>query len=111
MSRSEAHDQRNAQFREAFKKPFDFKSVASPTSELVPTEAKNLGLAHYVEDIPNSDGARLHWLGNPEPQKILLYFHGKTEAASCRLHMLTEYRWRFCFATNPRSRSFLEADR
>ena len=82
MSRSEAYDQRNAQFREAFKKPFDFKSVASPTSELVPTEAKNLGLAHYAEDIPNSDGARLQWLSNPEPQKILLYFHSKTEATS-----------------------------
>ncbi len=81
MSRSEAHDQRNAQFREAFKKPFDFKSVAKPTSELVQTEAKNLGLAHHVEDIPNSDGAKLHWLGNPEPQKILLYFHGKIAVA------------------------------
>ena len=59
-------------------KPFDLASAATPTAELIPTEAKNLGLAHYVEDIPNSEGARLHWLGNPEPEKILLYFHGKT---------------------------------
>jgi len=76
MSRSEAHDQRNAGIKDAFMKPFEFASSTPPTAELVPTEAKNLELAHYVEDVPNSGGARVHWLGNPKPQKILLYFHG-----------------------------------
>ncbi len=77
MSRSDVHDQRNAQFREAFKKPFEFGQTAKPTSELIPEQAKELGLAHTVDDIPNGHGARLHWLGNTKPDKVILYFHGE----------------------------------
>lgn len=110
MSRSAAHDQRNAEFREAFGKPFELASAAQPTAVLVPEEAKKLGLAHYAEDVPNSGGARVHWLGNPSPQKILLYFHGKSAITSAQVFLLTGHRWRFRSATSSRSCAFLEAD-
>ena len=78
MSRSEAHEQRNAQFREAFKAPFNFAATAPPTADIIPQQAKQLELAHTVDDIPNGQGARLHWLGNTKPDKVILYFHGES---------------------------------
>ena len=76
MARSEAHNQRNAQFREAFLKPWDFANSAPPTGKTIESEAKELGLAHEVDDIPNGQGAKLHWLGNTKPDIVVLYFHG-----------------------------------
>ncbi|EXJ82596.1 hypothetical protein A1O3_06409 [Capronia epimyces CBS 606.96] len=76
MSRSAAHDERNTSFREAFRTPFEFASSAAPTAQLVQTETQKLKLEHDVEDIPNSNGARLHWIGDRSAEKVLLYFHG-----------------------------------
>jgi hypothetical protein len=90
MSRSEAHEARNKGFREAFAKPFDLASVAVPTAKIVPDEAQKLGVDHYVEDIPNSQGARLHWLGNRAAKKVLLYFHGEIESVRLYLCVLTD---------------------
>ena len=78
MARSEAHNQRNAQFREAFLKPWDFANSTPPSGKTIESEAKELGLAHEVDDIPNGQGAKLHWLGNTKPDIVVLYFHGNT---------------------------------
>ena len=90
MSRSEAHDARNKGFREAYTKPFELASAAVPTAKIVPDEARKLGVDHYVEDIPESQSARLHWLGNREAKKVLLYFHGEIEIERLYLRDLTD---------------------
>ena len=78
MSRSADHENRNAAFREAFLKPLEFAAAAPATAEQVRTEAQKLGIEHHVEDIPNSQGAKLHWLGDRTAPKVLLYFHGRS---------------------------------
>lgn len=77
MSRSDAHDVRNAAFRKAFETPFEFKSSLLPTADLIAKEAKKLGLQHEVQDIPSGRGARIHWLGDRSAKRVLLYFHGE----------------------------------
>ncbi|KAJ9660578.1 hypothetical protein H2198_002515, partial [Neophaeococcomyces mojaviensis] len=69
MSRSEAYDERNKGFREAFAKLFDLAAVAVPTRQIITEEAQKLDIAHHVDDVPNSKGARLHWLGDRSAKK------------------------------------------
>jgi len=76
MPRSDAHDARNAAFRQAFGKPFEYKESAGPTAQVITEEASKLDISHFVEDVPASKGARIHWLGNRSAKKVLLYFHG-----------------------------------
>ncbi|KAI1625071.1 Alpha/Beta hydrolase protein [Exophiala viscosa] len=76
MPRSDAHDARNAAFRQAFGKPFEYKESAAPTAEVITEEAKKLDVPHFVDDVPASKGARIHWLGDRSAKKVLLYFHG-----------------------------------
>ncbi|KJX92832.1 hypothetical protein TI39_contig5820g00004 [Zymoseptoria brevis] len=50
---------------------------APPTAQVVTETCKQIGIKHFVEDIPHSTRqARLHWLGNREAEKTVLYFHG-----------------------------------
>lgn len=76
MSRSISHDQRNIAFREAFFSAEHAKKRAQKTSVVVEARAKDLGLEHQVEAVPDSRGAKLHWLGDRGSEKVILYFHG-----------------------------------
>ncbi|GAD94998.1 hypothetical protein MYCGRDRAFT_51536 [Paecilomyces variotii No. 5] len=76
MSRSAAHDERNKALREVFSSPFALAATATPTAEIISNYAKERNIEHRVEEIPNSEGARLHWLGNPSARKVVLYYHG-----------------------------------
>ena len=77
MARSEGHVQRNNALREGFLKPLEFAASAPPTGQTVSEVCKEVGIEHFVEEIPNSTRqARLHWLGKRNAQKTLLYFHG-----------------------------------
>lgn len=83
MSRSAAHDQRNDAFREVFLKPLEFKATIPVTADQVPAEAQKLGVEHHVEDVPNADGARLHWIGDRAALNVILYFHGRSRLYLC----------------------------
>jgi len=77
MSRSVAHEQRNDAFREALVNPLDFAASALPTATQVTNVAKELGVHHDVEQIfDDQEAPRIHWLGNVQARKVLLYFHG-----------------------------------
>jgi hypothetical protein len=76
MSRSKAHDQRNAAIREAFLRPFELAAASPPTGQTISVQAQMLNLDHSIEEVPGGKGARLHWLGNRSAEKIILYFHG-----------------------------------
>ena len=81
MTRSEAYDARNKGFRDAFSKPLELAAVAVPTATIIPEESQKIGMPHHVEDVPNSQGARLHWLGDQSAQRVILYFHGQIASA------------------------------
>ena len=89
MSRSAAHDARNTSLQELFLNPFELKAAIPPTAQVIPEEAQKLNLEHYVEDIPSSRGARIHWLGDRSAKKVLLYFHGDALTAQRGYFQLT----------------------
>lgn len=77
MARSAAHEERNKALREAFSSPFVVAAAAAPTAEVIGSYFKERNIEHRVEEIPNSEGARLHWLGKPSAKKVILHYHGK----------------------------------
>lgn len=76
MSRSTEHDARNAAFLTTFSSCDVSRAQSTPNSIIIPKQAKLLGLVHNVEDVPDSDGAKIHWLGDRSSRKVILYFHG-----------------------------------
>jgi len=79
MSRSADHDARNSLFRQTLGSKEAVKSSAVPTGTVIETRAKALNVDHHVEAVPNSDGAKLHFVGDSKANKLILYFHGKQE--------------------------------
>jgi hypothetical protein len=77
MSRSTAYDLRNDAFREGFASLEKAKEIALPTGRVIEDHAKARKVEHHAEEVPNSDGARLHWLGDRSADKVILYFHGR----------------------------------
>lgn len=75
-SRSEAHAARNKQTRTLFAS-LEQAKVLPPTSATITTQATVANVPHKVEDVPQSQGAKMHWLGDLSAQKVWLYFHGK----------------------------------
>jgi len=63
MSRSAAHDARNAEFRQAFNSKGEAKAAALPTGQVIPARCKEMGLPIHTEDIPVGAGGKLHSLG------------------------------------------------
>ncbi|KAL5313072.1 hypothetical protein ACEPPN_019499 [Leptodophora sp. 'Broadleaf-Isolate-01'] len=76
MSRSAAHDARNAFLRDNSSDNELGRQLSVPTGEVVKKISRELGVTLKTEDIPNSDGGRLHFLGNSSAEKVILYFHG-----------------------------------
>ena len=106
MPRSDAHDARNAAFRQAFGNPFEYKESAAPTAEVITEEAKKLDIPHFVEDVPAGKGARIHWLGDRSAKKVLLYFHG---ACSKKISIEISKQRRNPQLINPRRRILLSS--
>jgi galactitol-specific phosphotransferase system IIC component len=52
MSRSKAHDQRNAAIREAFLRPFELAAASPPTGQTISVQAQMLNLDHSIEEVP-----------------------------------------------------------
>ncbi|SMQ56000.1 unnamed protein product [Zymoseptoria tritici ST99CH_1A5] len=60
-----------------FRNTADVMASAPPTAQVITETCKQIGIKHYVEDIPHSTRqARLHWLGDRQAEKTVLYFHG-----------------------------------
>jgi len=76
MSRSAAHDARNKSYREALGDNVSAKAASIPTAQRIPTQAKELGVEWEVEDVPNGQGGRIHWVGDRGAKQVILYFHG-----------------------------------
>lgn len=92
MSRSAAHDARNTLVRETYSDVELARKNAIPTATVIPARAEKLGLAHSVDDVPDSDGARIHWVGDRHAQRVILYYHGQSIANSELLSPLQVYR-------------------
>jgi len=75
-SRSAEHDARNAALRAALGTNELARAASQPTGKTVPSQCADIGLAHEAEDVADSNGARIHWLGPRGASKALLYFHG-----------------------------------
>ncbi|KAF2498909.1 alpha/beta-hydrolase [Lophium mytilinum] len=76
MSRSAAHDARNVDLRKAFVDPSISQAVSVPTAAIIESRCKKDNVPWQVDDVPNSSGARIHWIGDRSAQKVILYFHG-----------------------------------
>lgn len=74
-ARSEAHAARNELIRTTFSS-LELSTALPPTASTVSDCAKAANVAHGVEDIPGSEGANIHWLGDKSASNVLLYFHG-----------------------------------
>lgn len=77
MSRSPAHDARNSQLRLMFGVAGADTPNFESTGVVIAKGCDNLNVAHHVEDIPNSNGAKLHFAGDIKSEKVILYFHGE----------------------------------
>lgn len=77
VSRSAAHDERNKALRAGFSSPAAAIEGSLPTATTIGARAKDLKLDREVEDVPNSDGARVHWLGDHTAIKVWVYLHGQ----------------------------------
>jgi len=76
MSRSPAYDARNKGYREALTDSAAFKASSIPTAQRIENDAKELGVKWEAEDVPDGQGARIHWVGDRAAKKVILYFHG-----------------------------------
>lgn len=83
MSRSQNHDQRNDAIREAFLAPFEFAKAAPTTNSQILSTVEKLGLHHSEEELQKKrDPSKIHWIGDREAEKVLLYFHGREEMSA-----------------------------
>ena len=76
MSRSPEHDARNFALQARFSNLDNARAGAIPDAITIPNRAKLLGLQHEVQDVPESEGARIHWLGDKSADKVIVYYHG-----------------------------------
>ena len=76
MSRSEAYEARNRALRTGLSSPAAAKEASVPTKDVVPAECQRLGVQVKVEEVPDSEGARIHWIGDSSLENVILYFHG-----------------------------------
>ncbi|KAH7080777.1 Alpha/Beta hydrolase protein [Paraphoma chrysanthemicola] len=76
MSLSSQKEARNAALRQALSSAEAANAASIPDEKLVPEQCKDLKLPWQVEEIPDSEGAKLHWIGDRSATNVLLYFHG-----------------------------------
>ena len=61
MSRSDAHDARNEAFRVGLADVPAAKAASLPTKDTVAAECERLTVPLKTEDVPGSEGAKIHW--------------------------------------------------
>ena len=98
MTRSTAHEARNKAYRAALTDNATAKAAAIPTAQLIPKQAKELGVPWEVENVPSGQGGKIHWVGDRAATKVVLYFHGN--------HPL---HWTFVSTNKPPKRSLTMA--
>jgi hypothetical protein len=74
--RSPEHKARNDLFRNNRTPPEEVRIAQGPTAEIVKKECERLGVQHRAEDVPDSNGARIHWIGDSSAKDMMIYFHG-----------------------------------
>ncbi|TPX11486.1 uncharacterized protein E0L32_007905 [Thyridium curvatum] len=52
------------------------RALFKPTQDALAEACKKDGVLWHAEDIPDGMGSKLHWFGNLEANKLILYFHG-----------------------------------
>lgn len=52
------------------------RAASTPTAQVIPAEAKELGVKWEVEIVSNGEGGKLHWVGDRAAKKVVLWFHG-----------------------------------
>jgi hypothetical protein len=77
MGRSPEHDSRNAALQSRFSDLNVARAEVVPDAITIPARAKLLNLKHETQDLPNSEGAVIHWLGDKSANKVIVYFHGQ----------------------------------
>lgn len=77
MGRSPEHDARNAALQTRFSDLNVARAEAVPDEITIPARAKILNLTHETQNLPNSEGAVIHWLGDKSAEKVIVYFHGQ----------------------------------
>lgn len=85
MTRTADHEARNQFLRDTLGNNDAARKAAVPTADTVKKVANELALSLKSEDIKNSDGGRLHFIGDTSAQKVLLYFHGEISLAEDHL--------------------------
>lgn len=51
-------------------------ALLPPTATVLAKYAKSNRVAYRVEEVRDGEGAKLHWMGDLEAKKVILYFHG-----------------------------------
>lgn len=77
MPRSAEYEARNAIVRNGFSSAKEARAASPPTSETIVSTCQKLAVPYKTEDIPESRGAKLYWIGDTTPRDTILYFHGK----------------------------------
>ncbi|CAK1360897.1 unnamed protein product [Cercospora beticola] len=75
-SRSAEHDARNSALKTALGTTELARAASQPTATTVPSRCNEIGLSWEVQDLADSHGARIYWLGARTAPTVLLYFHG-----------------------------------
>ncbi|KAH0828234.1 putative 6-hexanolactone hydrolase [Fonsecaea pedrosoi] len=76
MARSQAHAERNDVIRAGMTSLETALSATVPTKDTVASETARLGSPVKTEEIPDSEGAKIHWIGDSSAPSVILYFHG-----------------------------------
>ncbi|OCK78706.1 alpha/beta-hydrolase [Lepidopterella palustris CBS 459.81] len=63
-------------FQSAFSDLDLARKNSPPTSTTIPARCKILNLPWQADDVPNSSGARIHWIGDRSAKKVIFYIHG-----------------------------------
>lgn len=83
MSRSAEHDARNTAFRASFQSPDTVRAAIPPPFRTIEACCKKLDRPWHVDDLPNCEGGKIHWMGNRTRRNVILYFHGENEILLC----------------------------
>ncbi|KAJ3464875.1 hypothetical protein MRS44_009661 [Fusarium solani] len=76
MARSELHEKRNKTVRDGLSSVAEARAASPSTTQAMTLQCRELGVDLTTEDIPEGQGAKIHWIGDRSPQTVILYFHG-----------------------------------
>ncbi|KIV91824.1 hypothetical protein PV10_06321 [Exophiala mesophila] len=74
MASPSAYYMRNQALKAAMRSPNP--PPLAPTREVVASHCQNLGIPVTYEELPDCEGAGIHWIGDRSPKTVMLYIHG-----------------------------------